>query len=104
MPLAAGDRLGPFEIIALVGERGMGRVYRALDTRLARQVPIKVLPDTFARDAEWLARFRREAQVLAALNDPRIVQLDGTRVDRAGERATLENSMTSATDRPTSCS
>ena len=75
MSLAAGDRLGSFEIIALVGEGGMGRVYRARDTRLSRDVAIKVLPDTFARDAERLARFRREAQALAALNDPHIAQI-----------------------------
>jgi serine/threonine protein kinase len=75
MSLAPGDRLGPFEIISLVGEGGMGRVYRARDTKLARQVAIKVLPDTFARDAERLARFRREAQALAALNDPHIAQI-----------------------------
>jgi serine/threonine protein kinase len=75
MSLSAGDRLGPFEVIGLVGEGGMGQVYRARDAKLARDVAIKVLPDTFARDAERLARFRREAQALAALNDPHIAQI-----------------------------
>ncbi len=75
MSLAPGHRLGPFEIVALVGEGGMGQVYRARDTKLARDVAIKILPDSFARDAERLARFRREAQALAALNDPHIAQI-----------------------------
>ncbi|MGE5835263.1 MAG: protein kinase domain-containing protein [Acidobacteriota bacterium] len=87
MSLAAGDRLGSFEIIALVGEGGMGRVYRARDTRLSRDVAIKVLPDTFARDAERLARFRREAQALAALNDPHIAQI--YHLEEVGQSAAL---------------
>ena len=75
MSLSAGDRLGPFEVSGLIGEGGMGQVYRARDAKLARDVAIKVLPDAFARDAERLARFRREAQALAALNDPHIAQI-----------------------------
>ena len=75
MSLSAGDRLGPFEVLGLIGEGGMGQVYRARDAKLARDVAIKVLPDAFARDAERLARFRREAQALAALNDPHIAQI-----------------------------
>ena len=75
MPLSAGDRVGPFEITGLIGEGGMGQVYRARDAKLARDVAIKVLPDALARDAERLARFRREAQALAALNDPHIAQI-----------------------------
>ena len=75
MSLAPGDRIGPFEIAALIGEGGMGRVYRARDTKLGRDVAIKVLPDLFARDAERLSRFRREAQALAALNDQHIAQI-----------------------------
>ena len=87
MPLSAGDRLGPFEIIALVGEGGMGQVYRARDAKLARDVAIKILPDAFARDAERLARFRREAQALAALNDAHIAQI--YHLEETGGRAAL---------------
>ena len=87
MSLAPGDRLGPFEIAALIGEGGMGRVYRARDTKLGRVVAIKVLPDLFARDAERLARFRREAQALAALNDQHIAQI--YHLEEAGRSAAL---------------
>jgi serine/threonine protein kinase len=67
MPLTAGARLGPYEILAALGAGGMGEVYRALDTTLGRQVAIKILPGTFAHDPERLARFDREAKMLAAL-------------------------------------
>ena len=77
MPLSAGARLGVYEVTALIGEGGMGQVYRAHDTKLNRDVAIKVLPDLFAADFERLARFRREAQVLAALNHPHIAQIYG---------------------------
>ena len=87
MSLSAGDRLGPFEIVALVGEGGMGQVYRGRDAKLARDVAIKVLPDAFARDAERLARFRREAQALAALNDAHIAQI--YQLEETGGRAAL---------------
>jgi serine/threonine protein kinase/Tol biopolymer transport system component len=87
MSLSAGDRLGPFEITGLIGEGGMGQVYRARDAKLARDVAIKVLPDTFARDAERLARFRREAQALAALNDSHIAQI--YTLEETGGRAAL---------------
>jgi serine/threonine protein kinase len=73
----SGTRLGPYEIAAQIGQGGMGEVYRALDTHLARQVAIKILPDTFARDPERLARFEREAKTLAALNHPNIAQIYG---------------------------
>ena len=66
MSLAPGTRLGPYEISALIGVGGMGEVYRATDTNLKRQVAIKVLPHAFAADVERLARFHREAQVLAS--------------------------------------
>ena len=75
MTLAAGTCIGPYEILSTLGEGGMGEVYRASDTRLRRQVAIKVLPGTFAQDPERVARFRREAQVLAALNHPNIAAI-----------------------------
>jgi serine/threonine protein kinase/Tol biopolymer transport system component len=77
MPLSPGTRLGAYEIISELGSGGMGQVYRARDTRLQRDVAIKVLPDAFADDAERLARFRREAQTLAALNHPNIAHVHG---------------------------
>lgn len=77
MALTPGTRLGPYEIAALIGEGGMGEVYRALDTNLGRQVAIKILPDIFAEDAERLARFEREAKTLAALNHSNIAQIYG---------------------------
>jgi serine/threonine protein kinase len=72
LSLAAGTRLGPYEIHALLGAGGMGEVYRARDTTLGRDVAIKVVSDPFVNDAERLARFQREAQVLASLNHPNI--------------------------------
>src|ERR1700687_1725486 len=77
MPLAPGTRLGPYEILAPLGAGGMGEVYRAKDTKLGRDVAIKVLPDSFAHDAERMARFEREAQVLASLNHPHIATIHG---------------------------
>ncbi len=77
MALAAGARLGPYEILTLIGSGGMGEVYRARDTKLHRDVAIKVLPDLFASDPERLARFEREAQMLAALNHPNIAAIYG---------------------------
>jgi len=75
--LTPGSRLGPYEVTALLGEGGMGQVYRATDTNLKRQVAIKVLPASVAGDADRLARFQREAEVLAALNHPNIAQIYG---------------------------
>src|SRR5688500_6358695 len=77
MPIAAGTRLGPYEVLAKLGEGGMGEVYRARDTKLQRDVAIKVLPDLFAADPDRLARFEREARVLASLNHPNIAQVYG---------------------------
>src|SRR6266566_3987814 len=77
MPLAAGTRLGPYEIVTLIGAGGMGEVYRARDTKLNREVAIKVLPDAFASDPDRLARFTREAQTLALLNHPNIAHIHG---------------------------
>ena len=77
MSLSPGQRLGPYEIAAPLGAGGMGEVYRARDTKLDREVAIKVLPAEVARDPERLARFRREAQLLAALNHPNVAAIHG---------------------------
>jgi serine/threonine protein kinase len=77
MSLAPGTRLGAYEITAPIGAGGMGEVYRARDTRLNRDVAIKVLPEAFATDPERLARFKREAHVLASLNHPHIATIYG---------------------------
>ena len=77
MNLAANSKLGPYEILSPIGAGGMGEVYRARDTRLGRDVAVKVLPEAFARDTERLGRFRREAQVLASLNHPNIAAIYG---------------------------
>jgi serine/threonine protein kinase len=77
LPLAPGTPLGPYEITAQIGVGGMGEVYRATDINLRRSVAIKVLPASFSGDAERLARFRREAEVLASLNHPNIAQIHG---------------------------
>ncbi|HUF23500.1 MAG TPA: protein kinase [Vicinamibacterales bacterium] len=77
MSLTAGTRIGPYEIVAPLGAGGMGEVYRARDTRLDRDVAIKILPPAFAADVERLARFEREAKTLASLNHPNIAQIYG---------------------------
>ena len=77
MPLSAGTRLGPYEILAPIGAGGMGEVYRARDTMLGREIAIKVVPDAVALDPDRLARFKREAKVLASLNHPNIGQIYG---------------------------
>jgi len=73
----AGTRLGPYEILAPLGAGGMGEVYRAVDSRLKRQVAIKILPPALAADPDRLARFQREAEVLASLNHPHIAAVYG---------------------------
>src|SRR5262245_3793010 len=73
MPLAGGSRLGPYEIVALVGSGGMGEVYRARDPRLGRDVAIKILPTAYSADPERLRRFEQEARAAAALNHPSIL-------------------------------
>jgi serine/threonine-protein kinase len=80
MALTPNTRLGAYEIVAAIGAGGMGEVYRARDTRLGRDVAIKVLPDAFARDPERLARFEREAQLLASLSHPNIAVIHGLEV------------------------
>ena len=77
MPLVPGDRVGAYEILSLLGAGGMGQVYRARDSKLQRDVAIKVLPEEFARDTDRLARIRREAQVLASLNHPNVAAIYG---------------------------
>ena len=77
MALAPGARRGPYEIIAKIGAGGMGEVYRARDTKLDRDVALKILPEAFASDPERLARFEREAKTLAALNHPHIAHIHG---------------------------
>ena len=87
MALDVGSRLGLFEVTGRLGEGGMGVVYRATDTTLHRDVALKVLPDAFAQDAERLARFQREAQVLASLNHPNIAQIHG--LEQSGDTRAL---------------
>src|SRR5215218_510995 len=77
MPRSNGSRLGSYEIIAPLGAGGMGEVYRARDSKLKREVAIKVLPADVASDKERLARFQREAEVLASLNHPHIAHVYG---------------------------
>jgi serine/threonine-protein kinase len=77
MTLQPGTRLGPYEIVAPLGAGGMGEVYRAKDTKLGRDVALKILPASFTNDPERVGRFRREAQVLASLNHPHIAQIYG---------------------------
>lgn len=70
LPLAPGSRIGSYELTSLLGEGGMGVVYRARDTKLQRDVAIKLLPEHFATDPDRLVRFEREAHLLASLNPP----------------------------------
>src|SRR5580698_2812252 len=75
MPLTSGTKLGPYEILAPLGAGGMGEVYRARDTRLGREVALKILPHSFASDADRLRRFEQEARAVAALNHPNILAI-----------------------------
>jgi eukaryotic-like serine/threonine-protein kinase len=86
LSFAPGTRLGVYEVTAQIGEGGMGLVYRATDTKLKREVAIKILPDAFASDPDRLARLTREAQTLAALNHPNIAHIHGLE-DAGGVRA-----------------
>jgi serine/threonine-protein kinase len=87
MPLSPGTRFGPYEIAALIGVGGMGEVYRAGDTSLKRDVAIKILPEFFATTGDWLARFQREAEMLAALNHQNIAHVYG--LERVGTTTAL---------------
>ena len=86
MPLEPGTSLGPYSVTAKIGEGGMGEVYQATDTKLNRQVALKILPEAFASDPDRLARFQREAQVLASLNHPNIAAIHGLE-ESEGQRA-----------------
>src|SRR5215831_14580396 len=77
MPIKSGTRIGPYEVTSQLGEGGMGVVFRAHDTKLKRDVALKLLPDHFANDPDRLVRFQREAQILASLNHPNIAQIHG---------------------------
>ena len=87
MALTPGTRLGPYEVTAQIGVGGMGEVYKATDTNLKRAVAIKVLPASVSADAERLARFQREAEVLASLNHPHIAAIYG--LERSGATTAL---------------
>src|SRR5436189_683812 len=90
MPLAPGTTIGAYEIAELLGAGGMGEVYRARDTRLKRDVAIKILPDSFAADPDRLARFEREAEVLASLNHPHIAQIYGVEESNSTRALVME--------------
>jgi eukaryotic-like serine/threonine-protein kinase len=90
LTLAPGTRLGPYEILSPLGAGGMGEVYRARDPRLSREVAIKVLPETLSSNSERLARFRREAQMLAALNHSQIAAIYGLEEAGRAEALVLE--------------
>ena len=77
MSLTSGTRLGPYEIVGPLGAGGMGEVYRGRDTHLKRDVALKVLPAAFSTDSDRLARFQREAELLATLNHPHIAAIYG---------------------------
>ena len=77
MSIKPGTRIGPYEVTSPLGEGGMGVVFRAHDTKLLRDVALKLLPDHFADDPDRLVRFQREAQILASLNHPNIAQIHG---------------------------
>src|SRR5713226_1216548 len=87
MALTSGTRLGPYEILSAIGGGGMGEVYQAHDTKLGRDVAIKVLPEAFAHDADRLSRFQREAKMLASLNHPNIATIHG--LEQSGDTSYL---------------
>ena len=87
MALEIGSRLGHYDVTALIGEGGMGQVYQATDTQLGREVALKILPEAFADDPDRLARFQREAQVLASLNHPNIAAIHG--IEQSGDTRAL---------------
>src|SRR5262245_109845 len=90
MSLPSGTRVGLYEVTGAIGAGGMGEVYRARDTKLGRDVALKVIPDLFATDPERLARFEREAQVLASLNHPNIAHIYGVEESGAVKALVME--------------
>ena len=88
--LSSGARLGQYEVIAPLGSGGMGEVYRARDTKLGRDVALKILPELFTKDAERVARFQREAQLLASLNHPHIGAIYGLEESNGAQFLVLE--------------
>ena len=90
MSLEIGSRLGHYAVTALIGEGGMGQVYQATDMKLNRQVALKILPEAFASDPDRLARFQREAQVLASLNHPNIAAIHGLEESDGQQALVLE--------------
>src|SRR5712691_3614043 len=87
MAFLSGTRLGTYEVIAQIGAGGMGEVYQAHDTKLGRDVAIKILPEEFAHDQGRLSRFQREAKMLAALNHPNIATIHG--LEQSGDTSYL---------------
>src|SRR6185436_18778547 len=90
MALSPGTRVGVYEVTALIGEGGMGQVYRATDTTLKREVAIKILPPLLAEDLDRLARFQREAETLASLNHPNIAGIYGVEESHGARALVLE--------------
>src|SRR2546428_13351754 len=90
MSFAAGVRLGSYEILAAIGAGGMGEVYKARDTKLGRDVALKLLPESFLHDPDRVARFRREAQGLAPLNHPHIAAIHGLEDEAEAQFPVLE--------------
>src|SRR5437764_672672 len=88
--LAPGTRLGVYEVVTKIGAGGMGEVYRARDTKLGRDVAIKLLPLAFARDGERMARLKREARLLASLNHPNIAAIYGVEVSGSVDALVME--------------
>src|SRR5215469_14036450 len=90
MPMSINSRLGRYEILSRIGAGGMGEVYRARDTRLGRDVAIKVLPEAFAQNGERMARFEREAKLLAVLNHPNIAAIYGIEDSSCADALVME--------------
>jgi serine/threonine protein kinase len=90
MPLPPGHKIGPYEILASIGAGGMGEVYRAKDTKLGRDVALKILPPEMAQDPDRLARFQREARAVAALNHPNVVTLHSVEESNGVHYLTME--------------
>src|SRR5580765_1472616 len=90
MPLTAGSKLGPYEVLSLLGAGGMGEVFRARDARLGRDVAIKVLPESLATDPDRRLRFERETQAVAALQHPNVVSLFDTGIQDGRLFAVME--------------